>query len=601
MIAEAISAAIGFVKDAASRIASHFIDRALARRSRETEQRTTEIIIVDNRMQAAAVEYTRGRTTRDLALREIRATLARNQEIAAFDEYHSLLGQSPDGVDLIDLSKRAIELREQALDVVRQKLEHARHVTEMQRQQFERFFELKGKEVEILRHELDQRNKLGLLHLDLLREREAKQIQLKLDEIQGHWDRENWSGILSRTEMQQILATGQKRHRLLMLVSPPDISEDCPDAFVRNLQMDVRGALKQFLEEHYPATDDSCSVEFYGKFFKASVFDVEVKQLESLLAPVPTAVIYSDITDELVRLHIRLWGIERPFSITIPWDWERVKDTLVADRKISERDALRAIRQLIVKIHQWTAAFLADMYFLTINPHHSPRMYHVSDELPEELVGSSIQILRQVQADVSERYESQLRQLALDTEASAERMRRREEEDRALGPYKELRDLLESGRWLDADNLTRVLILKETERTAAGFLDQASVEKLSQTALETIDNLWRKYSAERFGFSAQQRVFAECDRDMHTFLIHAGWAQPISQNDYRPTLRFSLSAPEAHLPVGIWNLRKGTAFRDNHMAITQLFLDKLESRLPRVELRSSAQPEIAADGAVRRS
>lgn len=575
MLAEIVSAAIGFVRDAASRIANHFIDKRLAEKSRDTAPRVMEIVVVDRRMQTAAIEYTNGRSSREQALRDLRASLARNQELAALDEYHGIVAHPTDDTDLIDLSRRTLELREQALDIIRQKVAHDRQLAELQKQLFERFFELKRQETQILQEELNERRRLGLLHLELLREREAKDIQLKLDEIQAHWDRENWSGILSRSEMQQILAAGQKRHRLLLLVSPPDISEDCPEAFVRNLQMDVRGALKQFLEEHYPVSDDSCSVEFYGKFFKASVFDVEVKQLESLLAPIPTAVIYSDITDEVVRLHIRLWGIERPFSLTIPWNWEQAKNALTSNERVSEKDALRVVRQSIVRIHQWTAAFLADMYFLTINPHHSPRMYHAQGELPDDLISPSVQLLKRIQADITEQYERQLKIFASQAEIEATRRRLREEEDRALGQYKELRDLLEARRWAEADAMTRTLMLKATERTSAGALDQASIETFPRQELATIDKLWTQYSEGKFGFAVQKRILDECDKDVQSFLIHVGWAHPISQNTYRTTVRFSLSAPEGHLPVCLWNLPKGAPFGDAYLAFVKLFLEKL--------------------------
>ncbi|OQW90613.1 MAG: hypothetical protein BWK79_19360 [Beggiatoa sp. IS2] len=183
--------------------------------------------------------------------------------------------------------------------------------------------------VEQARAEREERAlELQQAHLDWLREQHVSEINLALQKIQADYDKEHWAGILSREETVSILVNGQKHHRLLVIVSEPDVSPSCPPSFANDLPKQLRGELKQFLEQLYPLNSGLCPIEFYGKFFKTAVFDTQVKQLETLLSAVPTVVIYSDLTDEKLFLHLRGWGLPMPLSQTISWDWETVQEQL---------------------------------------------------------------------------------------------------------------------------------------------------------------------------------------------------------------------------------------------------------------------------------
>ena len=73
--------------------------------------------------------------------------------------------------------------------------------------------------------------------------------------------------------------------------------------------------------------------------------------------------------------------------------------------------------------------------------------------------------------------------------------------------YTQLRDLLQAGRWLEADKETTTLMLKVAGREKQGHLDLKSLEKFPCTDLLTINTLWVKYSHGRFGFSIQQGIW----------------------------------------------------------------------------------------------
>jgi hypothetical protein len=383
-----------------------------------------ELVRRDERSRQAEIEYQRGRAKREQQLVKIQADLAKMREIeikAGIEIAAAEAEREERALDLqelrfkadmqivaaqvereeraLEISERTLQLKKQELELAKARLRQEGKIAEAHREQVERALQLREQELQLMAEELTERRKLSYLYLDLMREKEAKEIELKLTEIQAKWDRENWSGILSREEMRQILVEGQKKHRLLMLVSPPDISEDCPQSFRRNLQMEVRSELKEFIQRHYPFNSDLCPVEFYGKFFKHSVFDAEAKQLERDLAPVSTVIIYSDITDQNVYFHISFWGLQEPISLTLPsWNWAKEKEKLEAEGK-TETASFLIIRQSIVKIHQLLAAFLADFYYLNINPTHEPRLFQLEDDLPLEWVHTHFDDLREMQRE----------------------------------------------------------------------------------------------------------------------------------------------------------------------------------------------------------
>lgn len=248
-------------------------------------------------------------------------------------------------------------------------------------------------QLQLQRQELADRRELARLQRELMRELQAEVIEVKLKEIQTLWDLDNWFSTLSREETKEILHKGQQQHRLLLLVSPPDISEDCPTSFRNNLKIELQSKLKTFMHQHYPVNVGAGSfadrpVEFYGDYFKQSISDINVKQLQKLLAPVPTVVLYSNISDYEVNFHIGYWGFHDEEVSLVPmqaWDWEQAQEELEA-AGFNEKKSLRIIRQLIVAIHKLLAAFIADWYYLNIDAtaSYEPQLYNLQSEFAEE-------------------------------------------------------------------------------------------------------------------------------------------------------------------------------------------------------------------------
>jgi hypothetical protein len=136
--------------------------------------------------------------------------------------------------------------------------------------------------------------------------------------------------------------------------------------------------------------------------------------------------------------------------------------------------------------------------------------------------------------------------------------------------YTQLRDLLAAGKWKEADEETLAVMLKASGREKDGWLDIKSIENFPCTDLRTIDQLWLKWSDERFGFSVQKRIweresgksdalFYEIYEIWEKFGDRVGWRrrrikamQQKKWLDYNE-LTFSTNAPRGHLP-GRWVL-----------------------------------------------
>ncbi|WP_016950957.1 WD40 repeat domain-containing protein [Anabaena sp. PCC 7108] len=265
---------------------------------------------------------------------------------------------------------------------------------------------------QIKQEEIEDRSKLSVLYLDLSREATANEIGIKQKEIQGIFDQQKWPGVLSRDEAQRIFVDEQKKPRLLMLVPPPDISDDFPISFRDSLKKEIRNQLKLFLEKYYPLGSDFCPVEFYGKYFERSVFDAEVKQLETILSAVPTAIIYTDITDHEVYFNVRFWGLQEPVSLSFePLDWEELKRQL-EEAGSDETKSLRTIRQTIVILHKLLAAFLADWYYLNINPNYEPQLFNLSSDFPSIWTDKMMEKLKLIRQTYRNIYNNELKILA---------------------------------------------------------------------------------------------------------------------------------------------------------------------------------------------
>jgi len=136
--------------------------------------------------------------------------------------------------------------------------------------------------------------------------------------------------------------------------------------------------------------------------------------------------------------------------------------------------------------------------------------------------------------------------------------------------YTKLRDLLATGKWLEADWETAVLMLRVCSREKEGWLRPTKdIDNFPCQDLRTIDQLWVKYSYGRFGFSVQKHIWqsiggTKFSKEAYRSGDDSGFekTQPIwcrfgEQVGWREKgiwkgknhLTFALHAPEGNLPI----------------------------------------------------
>ena len=87
-----------------------------------------------------------------------------------------------------------------------------------------------------------------------------------------------------------------------------------------------------------------------------------------------------------------------------------------------------------------------------------------------------------------------------------------------LMDYSKLRDLLKAGKWKEADEETRRVMLAVAKREKEGCFDVEHIDNFPCTDLRTIDQLWVGYSNGKFGFSVQKRIYQGlCEKILQVF------------------------------------------------------------------------------------
>ncbi|PIA29776.1 hypothetical protein AQUCO_05800094v1 [Aquilegia coerulea] len=130
-----------------------------------------------------------------------------------------------------------------------------------------------------------------------------------------------------------------------------------------------------------------------------------------------------------------------------------------------------------------------------------------------------------------------------------------------------LKQYLTSKDFRQADEETRRLIIVLAGEAAEkrGYVFFSEVQFISESDLQTIDNLWRQYSDNKFGYSVQKRIYEKEKEDFSRFFQKVGWMKKldteIEQYNYRAfpnefTWELTDDTPEGHLPLT--NALRGT-------------------------------------------
>jgi len=119
--------------------------------------------------------------------------------------------------------------------------------------------------------------------------------------------------------------------------------------------------------------------------------------------------------------------------------------------------------------------------------------------------------------------------------------------------YTKLRDLLAEKKWLEADQETCTYMLRISDREEERWLDNGDIKTFPRHDLQIINNLWIKYSDEKFGFSVQNKIWQDTKEDYKRFGDRVGWLVNLVNSEWRKYEEaiFSLDAPEGHLPYTV--------------------------------------------------
>jgi WD40 repeat protein len=319
--------------------------------------------------------------------------------------------------------QRIADLKAQELDIQETALNIQKAIAIDNSEYREKLLALEHKKLRLqesmARVDRDFQAKQSALYRELLQKHKEQEIAIQLTNLQGYWDREKLPTILSRAELKSILVDGQQQLRLLMLLSKPEVSEACPAFLKEELGMEVENELKQFMQQRYPDTSKKSPVRFYSRFFSQAVFDLEIEQLRNILAPVPTAIIYSNVTSRKVFFHISFLGLSghSTLNITESLDWRSLSQQLKAENsEISDETILCEICDLIVVLNKLLAAFLADLYYLIeVDPYYEPQLFQMDLGLPLEAATSFIQpyvdLLKEIQQQQLQVHEREIKML----------------------------------------------------------------------------------------------------------------------------------------------------------------------------------------------
>jgi hypothetical protein len=229
-----------------------------------------------------------------------------------------------------------------------------------------------------------------------------------------------------------------------------------------------------------------------------------------------------------------------------------------------EAEVLKPYREYKKKVHEYEQALREAI------EHEYPLSDYIRGELQdlqkvlslrdEDIAPIEMRILAQIESAFafldSDSSPTQLARVALDAQLRKLTVEVDSEAEEEEGvDYTRLQEFLAAGEWQKADRETEAVMLKVSGRKQEGWLTEEDMEIFPCEDLLTIDALWVKYSNGRFGFSVQKRIWKDIEhsiQDDHVdiwkyFGNKVGWRVNDFWVGYR-NLRFSLDAPEGHLP-----------------------------------------------------
>ncbi|MDJ0747012.1 MAG: GUN4 domain-containing protein [Xenococcaceae cyanobacterium MO_167.B27] len=142
--------------------------------------------------------------------------------------------------------------------------------------------------------------------------------------------------------------------------------------------------------------------------------------------------------------------------------------------------------------------------------------------------------------------------------------------------YGKLREFLATGKWKEADRETTKVMIEITGKPDLEEITPEDLQKFPCNAIMVVDQLWKHYSNNHFGFSVQLHLYQSLGGNMDTLRAQnneflqrisetTGWRKNgkiIKYDDFD----FSLNAPEGGLPGDWWNSPYGAKMANFFLA-----------------------------------
>ncbi|BDA69168.1 hypothetical protein CAL7716_033340 [Calothrix sp. PCC 7716] len=158
--------------------------------------------------------------------------------------------------------------------------------------------------------------------------------------------------------------------------------------------------------------------------------------------------------------------------------------------------------------------------------------------------------------------------------------------------YAKLRDLLQAGKWKEADYETYLVMLHAVGREENDWIRNEELLKFPSKDLRTINTLWVKYSDGKFGFSVQKEIYLIVGAEADGKYYEEAWIKLAEKVGWKindswiicEEVTYGNSAPIGHLPF--WSSKVGIRERDSMRGVfwVGVMFSSLVSRLVRVSI-----------------
>lgn len=127
-----------------------------------------------------------------------------------------------------------------------------------------------------------------------------------------------------------------------------------------------------------------------------------------------------------------------------------------------------------------------------------------------------------------------------------------------LPRYQQLESYMQQGGWEKANDETYRLMITTVGKSDGEWFSNQELLTFPRGELLIIDELWRRYSNDKFGFSVQKQIYVDCGGKLdgkyagtkawEAFGDRVGWRKDGEWNVYYSQYTFNTTAPKGHLP-----------------------------------------------------